>query len=292
LADEVVEARPPSAGYRLRKFARHHRTALSTAVAFAGLLVLAAAICAWQAIRATLAEAQVRTERDEAVAQRQRAKRNYELARQAVENYLSKVTDNERLKETDLHAMRKELLESALPFYEQFAQQEGDDPEQLAERGRAYYRLGQVRDLLGEGEKARSDFRQMEAIFGQLVASHGDVPEYRRYLALCRCALAKLLTYTEGDKLRRAALVDQEQLVAQYPKVPEYLKELADTHHDLAYIQPEGPVRLAPDWEKDYVWRCRIMRSSSRISQRSRNTSSDGRMHRSTSGSLCRSMEQ
>src|SRR5262249_42119595 len=151
--------------------------ALSTAVAFAGLLLLAAAICACQAIRAT--------------AQRQRADRNYELARQAVDNYLSKVTDNERLQETDLHVMRKELLESALPFYEQFAQQEGAGPEQLAERGRAYYRLGQVRTLLGEGEKAHSDLRQMEAIYGQLVASHGDVPEYRRYRALCRYTLAK-----------------------------------------------------------------------------------------------------
>jgi hypothetical protein len=75
------------------------------------------------------------------------------LARQAVENYLSKVTDNERLKETDLHAMRKELLESALPFYEQFAKEESDDPEQAAERGRAYYRLAQVRFLLGESER-------------------------------------------------------------------------------------------------------------------------------------------
>ena len=39
LADEPVEACPPTAGYRLRKFARKHRTALVTAAAFAILLV-------------------------------------------------------------------------------------------------------------------------------------------------------------------------------------------------------------------------------------------------------------
>jgi serine/threonine protein kinase len=39
LADEVVEARPPSTAYRMRKFARKNRTALTTAVALVLLLV-------------------------------------------------------------------------------------------------------------------------------------------------------------------------------------------------------------------------------------------------------------
>jgi serine/threonine protein kinase/tetratricopeptide (TPR) repeat protein len=263
LHDEAVEACPPSTGYRLKKFARKNRQLLATAAAFALLLILGTLFSVFQAWRARAAElraieneTQASRERDQAVAQRQRADRNYELARQAVENYLSKVTDNERLKEADLHGMRKELLESALPFYEKFAQQEGDDPERAAERGRAYYRLAQVRDLVGETEKARTDFRQMETIFAHLVVSHPDVPEYRRYLALCRFALAGSLTYTgqyntEGDKLRRAALALQERLVAEFPSVPEYRKELADTHQALAYIKPSGDVRLAPDWEKE-----------------------------------------
>jgi tetratricopeptide (TPR) repeat protein len=263
LHDEPVEACPPSTGYRLRKFARKNRQLLATAAAFALLLVLGALFSALQAWRARVAEhraieneAQANRERDEAVAQRQRAKGNYDLARQAVENYLVKVTDNERLQQTDLLAMRKELLESALPFYEKFARQEGEDPEQAAERGRAYYRLAQVRDLLGEKEKAWSDFRQMETIFAQLAAAHLEVPDYRRYLALSQFARARSLTiagghYTEGDELRRLALELQEKLVADCPKVPEYRKELADTHRDLAYIQPGGSVRLAPDWENE-----------------------------------------
>src|SRR5579883_10455 len=172
LHDEPVEACPPSTGYRLRKFARKNRQLLATAMAFVLLLVLGTLFSVFQAWRARAAEqqaiekeAQASRERDEAVAQRQRADRNYNLARQAVENYLGKVTDNERLQEADLHAMRKELLESALPFYEKFAQQEGEDAEGAADRGRAYYRLAQVRDLMGEKEKARADFKQMESIF-------------------------------------------------------------------------------------------------------------------------------
>ena len=55
LADEPVEACPPTAGYRLRKFARKHRTALVTAAAFAILLVAGVVVSTWQAVRATSA---------------------------------------------------------------------------------------------------------------------------------------------------------------------------------------------------------------------------------------------
>ncbi len=52
LADEPVEAGPPSARYRLGKFARRHRAALATAAAFAIVLVAATAVSAWLALRA------------------------------------------------------------------------------------------------------------------------------------------------------------------------------------------------------------------------------------------------
>ena len=42
LQDEPVEACPPSAGYRLRKFARKYRTPLRVAGAFLVLLVVGA----------------------------------------------------------------------------------------------------------------------------------------------------------------------------------------------------------------------------------------------------------
>ena len=49
LTDELVEARPPTATYRLRKFVRKHRVALFTTSAFVGLLIAAAGITpGWQ----------------------------------------------------------------------------------------------------------------------------------------------------------------------------------------------------------------------------------------------------
>src|SRR5207245_7797049 len=57
LADEPVDACPPTTAYKLRKFARKHNAGLATAAGFAALLVLGTAVSAWQAVRATQAEA-------------------------------------------------------------------------------------------------------------------------------------------------------------------------------------------------------------------------------------------
>jgi WD40 repeat protein len=56
LADEPVEACSPTAGYRLRKFARKYRTPMLVVGAFVLLLALGAIVAAWQAVRATSAE--------------------------------------------------------------------------------------------------------------------------------------------------------------------------------------------------------------------------------------------
>jgi tetratricopeptide (TPR) repeat protein len=66
LADEPVEARPQSAGYRLRKYARRHRRLLAVAGLFVVTLVAATAVSVWQAAQAR--EAQRRAAAEAAIA--------------------------------------------------------------------------------------------------------------------------------------------------------------------------------------------------------------------------------
>ena len=68
LADEPVEACPPSVNYRLRKVARKYRSPLILAGVFLLLLVAGVVASTWQAIRATVAENRASEQRD--VAQR------------------------------------------------------------------------------------------------------------------------------------------------------------------------------------------------------------------------------
>ena len=88
LSHEPVAACPPSRTYRLRKFAHRNTGALATAAAFAGLLLVATAVSAWLAVRATTArtlaekgmkaEAEARSAADAASADALAARRDAE----------------------------------------------------------------------------------------------------------------------------------------------------------------------------------------------------------------------
>jgi serine/threonine protein kinase/tetratricopeptide (TPR) repeat protein len=122
LADEPLEAGPPSAAYRLRKFARKHRALLATAAAFGTVLLVATAVSTWQAIRATRAEALANerllraTEAErESAAQRSRAE-----SESAVATAVSEFLQNDLLGEAapernsrDKRVTVEELLDSA-----------------------------------------------------------------------------------------------------------------------------------------------------------------------------------
>jgi hypothetical protein len=64
LHDEPVEACPPSAGYRLRKFARKYRMPMTIAATIVLLLVAGVVVSTWQAVRATRAETDAVVQRD------------------------------------------------------------------------------------------------------------------------------------------------------------------------------------------------------------------------------------
>jgi serine/threonine protein kinase len=89
LADEPVEACPPSAGYRLRKFWRRHRRTMVT-VGIVGLsLVIATAVSTWEAIEARDAKRQAEADRDRATAAETKASTEASIAR-AVNEFLQR----------------------------------------------------------------------------------------------------------------------------------------------------------------------------------------------------------
>ncbi len=73
LANEPVQAGPPSVSYKLRKLSRKYRRLLAATASFTLFLIAAAVVCAWLAIRATRAEQTAEQERDTAIAEKQRA---------------------------------------------------------------------------------------------------------------------------------------------------------------------------------------------------------------------------
>jgi WD40 repeat protein len=73
LNEELIEARPPSAWYRLGKLARRNRVAMTTFAVVAAALVLGTSVSTWQAIRASQAETVARANEEDAREQKRLA---------------------------------------------------------------------------------------------------------------------------------------------------------------------------------------------------------------------------
>ena len=67
LGGEPIEARPPSNGYRVRKFVQRNRAAVLTSGAMVLMLIAGTTTATWQAVRATRAETLARAEEANAV---------------------------------------------------------------------------------------------------------------------------------------------------------------------------------------------------------------------------------
>jgi serine/threonine protein kinase/tetratricopeptide (TPR) repeat protein len=239
LADEAVLACPPSAWYRLRKFARRYRAVLRVAAGFAAILVLASAVSTWQAIRATLAEKRANAERD-------RAEASFHMTREAVDRLFTQVSQSPKLKAQGMEMFRKELLQTAREFHERFVREQFDTPAVRFDLGLAHRRLAEIDRELGELAAAEQSAAQAIAILGKLADTEPEVPDYRHELAVAHTVLGTV--HADGAHLDQAqaeyekAVAIQEPLAGSHPEVAAYQYALAKAYaaSGLAQSKPDG----------------------------------------------------
>ena len=167
LTGASVLACPPSAGYRARKFARKNRTMLATAGAFAALLVAAS-------IGSTVLATWAMRERDRADEQKRSAEADFKRALGAVDQMLTRVGEVQLAHVPQMEPVRRDLLQDALGFYQEFLRERGDSPVVRAEAAKAYRRVGQIQDLLGQRDEAEKAYVQAAALLESLAAESPD----------------------------------------------------------------------------------------------------------------------
>jgi serine/threonine protein kinase/tetratricopeptide (TPR) repeat protein len=232
LEDRTVRARPPTLGDRARKWARRHRGLVRSAgvVGVLGVVSLAVIALVLQVKNQQLAHAN----HEQGLA-RDYAEANFTLAKDAVEKYLNGITEDPDLKYVrSLNPLRKKLLAAAVPFYENFVQQDAGDTRLEAERGRAYGRLAYLRKQLGESQQAMDGYNRMQEIFARLTAEPGAPAQDRFSLAMSHFDRADLhrelgryddalSDYAEATRLL-------ETLAGEDPGAGEYRQELGRSH--------------------------------------------------------------
>jgi tetratricopeptide (TPR) repeat protein len=190
LADEMVEARPPSASYRLRKFVRRNRSqVLAGALVVVALLVgvVGTSIGMVQARRAAALESLAKSE---ALAAREAAEQNAQVAGSQATLALNSVQSlimqtNERLQAPGLFEVRQALLETALANVDKVADVYDKAPSSKeATTAAALVSLGSIYRQLGQAQRAERQFEKALDISKARIAIKKGSDPSRRNLAL------------------------------------------------------------------------------------------------------------
>jgi len=271
LADEVVDARPPTTGYRLGKFLKRHRGAAAAAAAIAAALIVGLAAFAWQANVARrqrdLAEEARRSEAE----QRKVADQNAQLAGQQAALAVSTVQSliiqaNEKLQGPGLYDIRLGLLQVALQNVDGVAAAYLKGTSKEATALAAMVGLGSIYQDLGEPEKASQQFlKALEIAKERIKIKNGSDPS-RRNLALIYSHLGAVAQELNRDlnasldyyqkSLALFEDIDQHPMLADSPmEKPLIRSNLADAYQLVGVYHfrvgqlPEG----LPYYEKCYA---------------------------------------
>ena len=112
---------------------------------------------------------------------------NFALAQESVEKYLTTVADSKALLDPDLAETRRQLIQSAREFYEQFISLKADDASSRAKLGTAYGKLAQIAANTDSDTTACAEYAsKSRAVFTQLLAEDPANPAYSIGLRVCR----------------------------------------------------------------------------------------------------------
>ncbi|MEL6497756.1 MAG: serine/threonine-protein kinase [Planctomycetota bacterium] len=230
LSDEPITARPPSAMYQARKFAKRHQViAAGFGVASVGL-VAGLGVSVWQlgearAARDRLAESKVELEAllAEVTDERKRADAVIEQLNQLTDVLLDYEAASRRL--LGSISSRKILAKNARDVLSELRRVAGDTPWVRSRLAHAYTRLGTLSWLDGSSSgAARDDFATAIALHrAELLAKPGDA-EHRAGLAQSLASLASLTTLQGGTQPALAMVLEAEQIAAEAPTLPPLIR--------------------------------------------------------------------
>jgi eukaryotic-like serine/threonine-protein kinase len=222
LADEPVSAWREPWGVRLSRWGRHHRP-LVTGLGVA-LLVASASI--------SVAAFLLSRERDRAVENLRESRR---VVGAMFEKVVPKLTDQK-----DMDVTQRDILESALRFYEGFVLSRDQDPAVRHEVSRAYHQVGNIKKRLDRIAEAETAYSRAVAMLDTLVAGHpGDV-EYTRTLAETLYDQAGLYDGlgqpTQAELAFRRSLRLRQELSGRAPDDMTAQRHLAKSYFGLARL--------------------------------------------------------
>jgi tetratricopeptide (TPR) repeat protein len=230
---EPIRARPVGKGERFARWCRRNpRVAgLSAALLLVFLGGFAGVFWQWQRAESNFEEMRQ---------QKTLAEQNFRLAQEAVDDYLTRVSENRLLNEPGMQPLRRELLEGARQYYVRFVNDRRDDRHVQGELGRALFRLGTLTWDIDSPVKAREYFQQALEIRERLAGENPADIELQADLAHTYNNLANCTTETwdflNAVEIHRRGLAVSQALIAQHPEHPAGYRGAIRTNNNLGLI--------------------------------------------------------
>lgn len=247
LAGEPVQAHPPSALYRFRKFVHKNRTLVGV-----GVVVLLAILTAMTGIVLGYLHAQEQRDiaqnaRDNEAAQLKIAQEEMRKAQNAEEQTLNAYRATTDLTIQELIGAKPVLgsketayLEKTLHLWEEFASREGTDQRSRNIRAEGQHRIGQFWDKLGNIDKAHAHFQKTLELRKSLAVEYPEDIGNQKTLARVYYDLSHSRSHQgQYEEAKRDCLLGRsilQKLVAQFPDVAEYQLALSNSHQVMGSI--------------------------------------------------------
>jgi eukaryotic-like serine/threonine-protein kinase len=238
IADGPVSAYRDPWSTRVARWSRRHKPAVAAMAA-----VLVATVAGLSIGTVVLRQANVQIER-----QRRLAQANFRQARAAVDDYLTKVSEDRLLKSNapGMQALRKELLESARQYYQAFVDAHRGDPALKADLAAAQTRVATIAHQVGSRPEALSSFQAARDLWASLARNDPANAHYQLELAHADASLGKVQLDTVGQaresKATLEAAVDRlERLSRSRPDDAEVLDQLAGAVTSLSLWYKRSP---------------------------------------------------
>jgi serine/threonine protein kinase/tetratricopeptide (TPR) repeat protein len=261
LRGEPISARPVSSLERLARVSRRNPWLTGATVAAVGFLVIAVVIAfiGWRGTSQALQLAQTETNRAkaallEADTQRERAEKSFDTLKAAIDQFFVKMSEDELKNQPGMQEVRKELLEDAAAYYQQFLTDRSDDPSLKDELALAHFRIGTVKQLIDSKEEAIKEFSLAFKIQSELLAKE---PENIAYLVAIGDTANSLATLRhETGKLDDAgphyeqAIDYRSRVVNLAPSRMEHLRKLANAKMNYGTLALDLAVQNPTDYSQ------------------------------------------
>lgn len=237
LADEPVSAYREPLSIRVTRWGRRHRTA---ATSVAVLLVTAVVGLSVGTVLINRERAKAEANFQLAEANFQLAEANFRQARTAVDEYFTTVSESKLLDVPGLQPLRKELLEAAQKYYQDFLRKRATDPSVRADAATASFRVGWINHTLGRPTDALEPYRAALRIYEALLRRNPDDIVYRERTAVCHGALGFLLgdlgRTSDAMESHKRALAFRQDIVKAHPNDIRAQDAVARTHRNIGNL--------------------------------------------------------